>query len=205
VKPSLIAKSIRVARKNWNDWRDVFEHEGPICENPLLADPHRFKSFLKEFSVSRTIKGGTHDELRGTLVESGRLTKAIRDDSGHGIDKIEGGLRNKFGTDGVGGGKKHIVSALSKVAAFVRPERFVAWDRYAKKGLNTVLGRAASTKFDSYADYLADFDRVWRGKLGQEIRSYVRRNGSENAIQRQPRFLRRVLDVHLMRCGGRDL
>jgi len=96
------------------------------------------------------------------------------------------------------------MSVLSKVAAFVRPERFVAWDGFAKKGVNIVLESTASAKFNTYADYLAAFDRAWDGQPGQEIRDYVTRNGAQCAVESQPRFLRRVLDVYLMMRGGRN-
>ena len=98
-----------------------------------------------------------------------------------------------------------MISVLSKVAAFIRPDRFVAWDGYAKKGVNIVLGRTASAPFDSYADYLGAFDTAWNGHPGQQIRGYMRRVNPHSALEREPRFLRRVLDVCLMKCGGREL
>lgn len=94
---------------------------------------------------------------------------------------------------------------LSKVAAFVRPDRFVAWDRYAKKGVNIVLGHRASSPFRAYADYLAAFDEAWKGQAGTQIRDYLTRVGATDAVESEPRFLRRVLDVYLMECGGREL
>jgi hypothetical protein len=125
---------------------------------------------------------------------------AIQDDTGRSLDKFEENLRSEFGTHN---GRNRIISVLSKVAAFLRPERFVAWDRYAKRGVNIVLGRTAAVQFDTYADYLAMFDEAWSGQPGQEIRDYVRNNVAESAVESQVRFLRRVLDVYLMKCGGR--
>jgi hypothetical protein len=196
----VITRSIHEARKNWQDWRDVFEYKGPVGNNPLLADSKRFTHFLNEYSVNRTIRAGKHDRFRQTLAESEEFSKAIQDDTGRLLDEVERHLRIHFGTHD---GTKRIVSALSKVAAFVRPERFVAWDRYAKKGVRVVLGYSPSDGFDGYADYLAAFDKAWEGRAGQEIRDYVTRNSSESIPESQPRFLRRILDVYLMIRGGR--
>lgn len=170
MKDSQIREAIQIARKNWNDWQDVFEHSGPVRDNPLLACSTRFASFLQEYSVYRTIRNGTHDELRRKLRKSGQFLKVIHDDTGHIFDRFEDRLRKKFGNDGVDGDKKHIISALSKVAAFVRPQRFVAWDRFAKMGVNVALGRAASSPFRGYAEYLAAFEEAWSGREGQAIK-----------------------------------
>jgi hypothetical protein len=201
VNDSVIVESIQIAQGNWNKWRTVFEH-GSLSGNPLLINPDLFAAFLGEYSVNRTIRAGAHEQFRQALAaESGQFPEAIRDDAGQGIDKLEEYLRPSFGTHD---GKNRLVSALSKVAAFVRPERFVAWDRYAKRGVNVVLGLSASAPFNAYADYLATFDKAWNGQPGQGIRDYVARNAARG-IDSQPRFLRRVLDVYLMKRGGRKL
>ncbi len=193
-----IRRSIQVAQDNWKEWRDVFEHGGAIATSPLLTDPRRFASFCKGYSVGRTIRRGTQNEFRLALIES--LSAHIEDSSGRALDKLEGELRPRFGTNG---GKNRLVSVLSKVAAFVRPEQFVAWDSYAKKGVNIVLGRRAN--FRSYADYLAAFNQAWDGQPGQQIRDFVRANRRKNTFEREARFLRRDLDVCFMQCGGRTL
>jgi len=198
-RDTLILNAIQIARKNWNDWQDVFEHGFPIHTSPLLVDQKRFASFCKGYSVSRTIRRGTQNELR--LALGGRdFLEALRDDTGREFDKLEKDLRVRFGT----GNSRRIISVLSKVAAFVRPERFVAWDRYAKRGANIVQRRGVSFQFNAYADYLADFDIIWSGPTGQQIRDYVAGHGAQKrGLETEPRFLRRVLDVCLMICGGR--
>jgi hypothetical protein len=128
---NFIPQSVNTARKNWSEWGDVFEHSGSVADNPLLADQKRFAHFLREYSVGRTIRAGTHEELRLKLSKS---ENAFRDDTGDAIDKLERSLRDHFGTHQ---GRNRLISALSKVAAFMRPERFVACDSYAKKGLTS--------------------------------------------------------------------
>jgi hypothetical protein len=192
-----IEAALPIACKNWRDWRPEFEHGG----HPLLAEPGtRFGTFCREYSVGRTIRAGTRCDFRRRLVA--QLEAAIGDDTGHALDALEDDLRPDFGTHG---GKSRLVSVLSKVAAFARPERFVAWDRYAKKGLNSVLGRPPSARFHTYAEYLAAFDCAWNGQPGQRIRDYLMRHGTQEAIEKEPRFQRRILDVCLMRLGGRPL
>jgi hypothetical protein len=196
--PNQVRKSIETAQENWNNWHDVFEHGA--SDNPLLVDPARLGAFLTEYSVRRTIRAGTHEQFRRALAaKSGRFLEAVQNDTGRELDKLEKSLRRKFGTHD---GRNRIISVLSKVAAFVRPERFVAWDTYAKRGVNIVMERAASARFNSYAEYLAMFDQAWDGQPGQEIRAYTR-NITAGAVETQPRFLRRVLDVYLMSRGGR--
>jgi hypothetical protein len=193
-------------RRNWAKWRDVFEHGTPVRTNPLLTDPTRFGDFCKEYSVGRTIRGGTRNEFRIELCAPS-FSDAIRDDSGQAIDSFEECMRTRFGTVrtriGMHDDKPgRLVSVLSKVAAFVRPERFVAWDTYAKRGVNLTRNCAASRQFGSYAGYLEEFDKIWNGQIGQEIRDHAARTGA-HGIETEPRFLRRVLDVYLMKRGGR--
>jgi hypothetical protein len=51
----IIRDSIAIARKNWRDWQDVYEHVGRISTNPICAALGRFGSFCKEYSVHRRI------------------------------------------------------------------------------------------------------------------------------------------------------
>jgi hypothetical protein len=196
-KTASIGKAIECARKNWNDWRDVFEHGAPIHTSPLLTVQTRFASFCKEYSVSRTIRRGTQDEFRRTLLGPD-FSAVIDDDNGHALDDFEMRFRSSFGTRN---GKNGIVSVLSKVASLLRPERFVAWDSYARKGVKVALGPKLS--LITYADYLAAFDQAWNGAPGQDIRDYLANNDPpESPIHTEPRFLRRVLDRQLMEAGG---
>src|SRR5450755_64954 len=84
---TMILESIQVARKNWHDWRDVFEHGTPINTNPLLVDQTKFASFCTEYSVSRTIRKGTQNEFRSALERD--LAAAIRADTGQALDAFE--------------------------------------------------------------------------------------------------------------------
>ncbi len=199
VNENLIMESFEVACRNWLKWRDVFEHAGSLETNPLLAQQYRFSSFCHEYAVARTIRHGTQDRLRRLLVT--KLPAVVRDNTGRALDKLEAELRPQFGTHNP---PRSILSVLSKVTAFARPERFVAWDRFGRKGLNIVLGRGVSTPFQTYADYLEAFDSVWDGPVGKQIEDSSIKS-SRIGVERQLRFLRRVLDVFLMKCGDREI
>ncbi len=65
-----VQEAIENARRNWNEWRSVFEHAGSVDNNPLLTNPELFNKFVQEYSVGRTIRTGQrelfHFKLRGT-------------------------------------------------------------------------------------------------------------------------------------------
>ncbi len=189
---------VEVARANWRDWQDVFEHKSAVDTNPLLSDHVRFSKFCKEYSVGRTIRHGKRDEFRLELVKS--IQDVVRDETGQALDRYEEKLRPRFG---VHRGTRRMVSVLSKVPAFISPGHFLAWDRFAKKGVNIALGRARNHAIRTYAEYLEAFDRVFRGQRGRQIRAFVvrHRRSGENATC----FGRRVLDMWLMTFGGREM
>lgn len=187
------------ARGGWQEWRDVFEHGGAISGNPILADPVRFGLFCKKWSVARTIRKGRQAEFRCMLRDSQEFATALNDRSGHELVDFErGAVRREFGTSG---GTRSLVSAVSRLATFIRPESFTAWDQYARNGLNLVLGRSKNSRFDSYVEYLADFNRVWTGPHGELVRQMTEQPGT-TGVEREPRFQRRVLDQYLMIVGG---
>jgi hypothetical protein len=196
-----IERAICDARWNtWHDWRDAFEHTGSIGTNPIFADAGRFNSFCVKWGVSRTIRKGTRDKLRCLLVCDLEFEKAMGDDSGLQLANLEKDLRSRFGTFDKQGVPKGILSVLSKLAAFVRPERFVAWDQYARRGLNMVLGNPLSKRFNRYDEYLADFESVWEGPHGKRIREMTRQ-APRQPVETEPRFQRRVLDLYLLAKG----
>jgi hypothetical protein len=196
---SEISGAMKIARKNWADWRDVFEHRGPIAKNPILADGETFRRFCAEYYVNRAIRKGFRERLRKELLGSSKFCIAINSGRPDDLDKLEKDLRRRFGSKS---GKNRLTSALSKLATFVRPARFVAWDRFAKRGLNSVLGRGPLSYFRTYSAYLADFDKILRGPVKRRIKRILSK-GPHTRAEFNERFLRRVLDVLLMKCGGR--
>src|SRR5437764_7148066 len=115
---------VETATRNWMNWQDVFQYFGPPLHNPLLAHETRFKDFLKEYSVHRTIRRGASDNLRLVLGSTQfPLVAMLSDATGFLLDEQEKILRAQFGTCG---GKRGLISALSKIAAFLAPHDFIA-------------------------------------------------------------------------------
>jgi hypothetical protein len=164
---------------------------------PCLPTRPDIVTFLREWSVSRTLRSGTHEKFRETLRTSDQFLRALGDDSGLMLEEFEHKLRPDFGTRG---GTKRITSVLSKISTFIRPERFVAWDTFARRGMNRVLGRGAYAQFTNYPDYLQAFEVVWNGELGREVRAYASHHAVQ-PVECEPRFQRRVLDLYHMETG----
>jgi hypothetical protein len=198
--PIVTEACVDCARSNWWNWQDVFEHDGAAVDNPLLVDPARFNKFLGEYSVRRTIRKGTWDDLRKRL-RSSELTTLLEDDTGATVDKQESLLREDFGTLDKLQRPKKVLSALSKIAAFLAPHVFIAWDSSATRGL-----KKCGRKFDNYADYLREAKDLLAGPLGKAVCEACRgRYPTIYAEAKPDGFHRRVLDQYLMRLGGRDL
>jgi hypothetical protein len=194
-----IAEAIWVARETWDEWRDVFEHAGSLGTNPILADSSRFGYFCNSWRVARTLRAGTSDAFRCLLRDSQEFAAALDEHTGWALDELHANiLQPRFGTRH---GKRGVRSALSKVATFIRPEWFTAWDSFACAGLNIVIGHSMDAGFESFSDYLANFNDVWTGPHGARIRDMMK-SQAESTIESEPRFQRRILDLYLMSEGG---
>jgi hypothetical protein len=150
------------------------------------------------YSVGRTIRCGTSDDLR-KLLRSPQflLTELLRDATGAALDEADFKLRKLFGTRE---GQRGLRSALSKIVAFLAPHAFNAWDTYARKGL-TVQRR--SLKIRTYAGYLTEINHLLGGELGKCIREVCIDNYPTPYAEEKGRFHSRVLDRYLMDLGGR--
>ncbi len=187
-----IQRAIVVARHAWHGWKIVLEDDATI----LLANPKVFSRFCAEYSVGRTIRTGTKEECRRMIRRL--IRRAIKDPLGSGIDNLDRRLRPHFGTRN----GRSMVSMISKVGAFYRPEVFVAWDKYARKGLNIMSNLPPSRNFTGYVHYLATVEQLWATPVRKQIESAVSAAGGCPQYN-PPAFGRRVLDVALMIVGGR--
>ena len=127
-----------------------------------------------------------------------RFLDALHDKTGAALDREEAELRLRFG---VQKGRRRVRSAVSKVAAFLAPHDFIAYDTFALKGLGKLIGVSAVKNF-SYSEYLTTINKLFAGPLGLRIREVCTRYPTNYASMKD-RFHRRVLDTYLMRIGGR--
>jgi len=193
----IISKSIEVARRNWKCWSEVYEHNLNKNKNPLLMDKDLFNAFCHEYSVGRTIRKNTREDLRKKLIKLKDLGEVLKDSTGGRLDKLESELRPDFGTRE---GKSKLISFVSKVAAFLSPENFIAYDQYAKKGVRNLLGRR---KMNNYATYLEAVKEIMLNKHDAFTRQVKKAKGPRFETDRK--FLMRVLDVYLMKVGDRKM
>jgi len=188
---------VALAKNNWEDWGNVFNHAGAMVDNPLLADQAVFNNFLAEYSVGRTIRARTRDNLRATLSSANlQLAKRLADAKGMGIDALDVTLSEDYAAG------YRLRSAISKIAAFLVPEYFIAWDHYASRGIKIETGRLLGHSYETYAEYLADVNALL-AMMHNGIAHACQGNYPQDLVEIN-RFHRRVLDVYLMRIGGRQ-
>ena len=198
----IIPQDIYIAKVNWQKWIGVFEHQGAVEQNPLLTSSEIFKKFLGEYNVHRTIRAGTSDKFRRVLssVEIG-LAGRLNDSPERCVDELENLLRRDFGTMN---GERGMKSVISKIAAFLAPEKFIAWDRFARKGVILFMqDRRLSHAYSTYADYLADVNFLLNEEMQDALIAACQGKYPTQYSSENNRFQRRVLDVYLMRIGGR--
>ncbi len=153
-------------------------------------DSHRFDAFMHEYYVYRNVRAGAADELRQELITACPGLLGITT-----FEREHERLRAKYGA----GNGRRIRTLLSKVVAFLEPQSFNACDRFARYGVNLALGRSRSRPFASYEPYLADVNILLQGDLGALVRDACITHWDDDRISK----MRRVLDVALMRIGGR--
>lgn len=213
--------AIRSARVNWDDWRDVYQHAGPIDSNPLLTKRMVFGCFLWEYSVARTV-GLNENHADGSVppdlvVKAKRLQerlctdsvfqKAITDgdagallDQGREIAKIHAAKKSEDG----------LHSLISKVAALCNPGAFIASDRFARPGLallaagtvtafDTAKAKRGRDRFIAYQQAARDLARD-ADRWPAEARDSIRQNADELGVN-PVAFGLRVVDSLAMMCG----
>ncbi|HET9146543.1 MAG TPA: hypothetical protein VFN77_00705 [Acetobacteraceae bacterium] len=192
-------EDVRIASENWIRWIDVFEHKSSASSNILLTSTDFWRKFLTEYALFRTIRANKNNELREVLKsDSFGISEMLSDETARLFDMKETCLRQKFGTHD---GNRAIISALSKVSAFLAPHAFTAWDKYARRGVDAANG--TSHNFRIYSDYLDEINSLLHGNLGKKVREACIGNYPTEYSKQNNRFDRRVLDVYLMRLGGR--
>jgi len=190
-----------IACENWRIWRADFEFTGHAGNLPILSKPERHKAFLAEYNPLRGIagkgEGSEGDLLYKQLCKPGVFQRMINHSNGAGIDTLNEELANHLLIS------KSKLSYLSKLATFSRPETFLPWDSFARKGVAKLNNGPAQGNYKKYVDFLSSANRVWDDHACNAIETFLNGRSISASNGHREGFSRRMLDVCLMLEGGR--
>ena len=182
-----------LAGTNWIMWRDCFEEQS-VADLPVLCDNDRFKRFVSDYSLLRNLKQCDRDRLCNWMKHNDRMEWMIADESGGRIDRVLDEMQKPDP------GFRSERSFLSKLAAFARPEVFIAYDRFASRGVRKLLFMERNPQ--DYVDYLGKVRQFCRKpSVSEEIAGYIADRHIPACNKKA--FRLRMLDVYLMLKGGR--
>jgi hypothetical protein len=196
----VLALAVVNAIRFWTE--DQYKGRLPTRE-PFDAD--WFDAFLAEWRVARS----TYKIHREQVLDyfNGPFRDAIaQDNDGAAITKAAEEIAGKGWTplNGVP------VSLASKLAFFLRPERFVPRDQFSVKGLLQLTRRKDASKKE-YEVYLAEFDlalaehgaTVTAALTSDWVKTLAHEMRCPGTVLRSNAFRRKVFDNVLMSIGGR--
>jgi len=189
-----------IASSNWLLWQDVWEHQGEPNNSPIFQQ-EKFLKFVSEYSVLRYVDENRRIEILNYIHDNYDLYGIIDNLDGYGIGLLTDDIQENFG-----GNRQHSFS--SKLAAFLRPEVFLASDRFSKAGVrsyfeNQLNQRTPAAHYNNYVKYLTACNVIWERENPYIIEHLNIINGFENINTNNLAFQRRILDVLLMMHGGR--
>ena len=184
VSPEYFDFCYHLAMGNWLSWRSSYESRDADTV-PVLNDLGLFRVFLKEYGLNRKINVARSAVVLEFLQ---RVAPAFESGNPAAIDRPD--FQDCYGV-----GR----SALSKVAVFVCPKKYMAFDRFASKSIFRLHFNGSVSV--NYINYISGVFGIIDGDLGGALRAYLGTKeipkGFEDAL------LLRVLDVYLMLMGGR--
>ena len=132
------------AARNWEHWRCCFE--APDAEKlPIYEDRELFRKFVKGYGLLRGESSENREKLESWMAKNGRARRLIDKEDGSGVES----LLHELGDCGF---MRHR-SFLSKIAAFSRPDVFIAYDSYARQGLvNLEVVRRVPNDYVTYLE-----------------------------------------------------
>lgn len=136
----------------------------------------------------RGVSNDNRENLRRVLVES-ELETSISDWSD--IDKFASQIQYVT--------SRREVSLISKVMAFNAPTRFIAYDRYARKGVKMIMQKNMLPY--CYQDYRMAVKAFETSKHREVISNFL--GAKHIPCTNKKAFLMRAIDVFLMLRGGR--
>lgn len=128
---------------------------------------HIFAMFLKQYSVRRTLEGGS--SVPGKFLEAIRnlgFYKSAIDGNTKVIDELHDRFEHASNTS--------VKSALSKFAVMCNPAKFVMYDKRSRKGMHHILNtelneRTTYKKIDHYQTYVKLAQRIAEEYTDKEV------------------------------------
>ena len=176
-----------------------------------------FKDFIKDYSVGRTIKSGKIDQLSEHLRNdfySG--WSKFKDCDPENVGRMSHMLHETFSAKETPAG---LLSCMSKVAHFCRPDFYTPIDRYAVAGANLFSWPKSSRHVDCafskrYMNFYSKFEEIhsaWQPVLRGPATKFAQR-GVEKIVNGPIDFhshhekaaVRCMVDIVLMLIGGRS-
>lgn len=192
-----------IGASHYNRFRHWYEPSAEAKPISLLTCDHCFRAFSAEYSVSRAISGT--NKSKESEKEKNRQTKfkAIREffrknSSNLGeigsLDQLALDLKCDELT------RSAPLSWVSKVAAFVHPDKISPYDRFARMGAEIMIpNEKPLSDLASYQDICGELLSDKNTK--QAICAAYNRLDCNFKPDRCEVFGRRVLDLHLMQLG----
>jgi len=141
---------------------------------------HIFAMFLKQYSVRRTLTGGSGvpQEFLQEIRESGFYEKAI-----DGNTKVIDELHNRFEH----ASNTSVKSALSKFAVMCNPAKFVMYDKRSRKGVHHILNtelneKTTYKKIDHYQTYVKLAQRISDVYSDEEVKEALETVNSDSRV-----------------------
>ena len=179
-----------IAARNWERWRCCYE--APAEELPICEDPELFRKFVKEYGLLRGVKMKDQERLRIWMTKNGRLTMLTEKEDGSGVECLLDKMQ--------GSGFMRHRSFLSKLAAFSRPDVFIACDSFARQGLvNLGIEKKQPANYCVYLEAVRKLQCQIRKDIEKHLKGRTIPTGNAEAFQL------RVLDVYLMISGEREI
>lgn len=187
-----ICLAIHRSAINWIEWADCYDHKGPLQDLSVLTSPSRCKTFVVEYRLVRWI-GGEQDRhvFCAAVRSSSMFQQAILECRPELIDGCAAAIRDKSGN--------RTLSALSKLATFLRPDQFMPYDRLAKIALRELGSKPKA--LECYSTYLGEIKQRVPLKLKRDILREISSFGLRSEFENRRGFRLRVIDQILVQLG----
>jgi hypothetical protein len=191
MKLEILNRAIMRAYLNWYEWSAVWN--GKIR---VFDDENLFKAFVSQYGVLRGENATNREKLR---VHLSNLFSTNKVNLRNACAVVT--LAGQWLQDGIV--ERNHISLATKIAAFHVPAKFIAMDRFNKRGIILLHETARnSVKITHYEDFMRHVLNILR-QHASRITKAAESAGIEHRLATSSAFNLRVVDNYLMDIGGR--